>query len=145
MEATIVFGYHIFLMDNCIDSCTYIPDLMTNMDELKRVLDSVQLCAPLSIIVSSNDVLYVGVKIPSAWNENADAGPRITFDEQLLQTQQNSLTWNDWFDTYHDLHNQKIALEKEHPIYIKCENETPCLFATLDLTTLKHLPSEDQP
>lgn len=143
MEASILFGYHIQLHDKCSDACTYVPDLMTSPRDLGKVIRLIKVGTPLlSIFLSSKKVLYVGVEIPSAWNENADSGPRITFDEQLRQTHQNNaLTWNDWFDAYHTLHNQEIVMnETVHAMRIKCENETPCLFATIDPIKLEHLP-----
>lgn len=141
MEASILFGFKIVLHDECSASCSFVPDLVADQARLHTFLQDLKLNAPLAIFVSTKSQIYIGVEIPSAWHENADMGPTITFDEQLMQT--NQVTWHEWFDAYYTLQDQAITFE-EHNLRIKCQNETPCLFATIDITKIEPLPPTPQ-
>ena len=133
MDARILVGYRITWEDTCHEECSHLADIQQLHYALLQLKP---LPSALSIFLTDRLTIYVGLEMPSAYNEMADLTLDTTLVEQLKCISTDEMPWNTWFDAYHILHGQKIAVEDGNVFTIKCQNETPCIFSAVNVTTV---------
>ena len=135
MDARILFGYRLTVQEK--ESARDLMAWHAVMSQIK-VLD-----LPVTFFIGQSSTsapqFYVGVEIPSGWQEGTEIGANVTYAEQLQQT--GIISWTQWFDLYHTLHGQRLDASDLH---LRCYNETPCLFVSSDVTTTSPRPQPPQ-